>query len=141
MAGEIRKQPFLGSTFYVADMVEPELDAFTYTFVGQATLNGRQCTLVQSVPKNPKAAVYGKSVMALDPKDSIVLRREFFDADGRLLKVWSVDKVEKIDGHWTLMDHKMTNVQEQTQSRLQVDSIRYNADLADSIFTPKYLVR
>jgi len=141
IADEVRKQPFLGSTFYVADLVEPALDDFNYKYAGEFEVLGRKCMLVESTPKNPEKEVYSKTIYAIDPKDLLVLRRQFFDPKGAVMKVWTVEKVEKIDNFWTIMDQRMSNVQDNQQSRLDVEEVKYNVELPDSMFTPKHLLR
>jgi Outer membrane lipoprotein-sorting protein len=138
---EIRTQPFLASTFYVSDLVEPPIGMFSYAFVGEQELLGRKCKLVEAKPKSPKGQVYSKTILALDPNDLLILRREFFDPEGKLMKVWTIEKVEKVDGHWTMLEQKMENVQEKAASDLDVESIKYGVDLDDKMFTPKYLLR
>jgi outer membrane lipoprotein-sorting protein len=140
VAGEVRQQPFLSSTFFIADLVDPPLDAFTYAYAGEEKVGGRACKLVESVPKHPEQEVYGKTVIAIDPKDHLAMRRTFYDKKGQVLKLWTVEKVEKIDGFWTMRDQKMAHVDGHT-SRLEITEIKYNAELEDSIFTPKYLLR
>jgi outer membrane lipoprotein-sorting protein len=141
VADEVRKQPFLGSAFYVADLIEPPLNAFNYKFAGEEKVLDRQCKLVESTPLKPADALYSKTINSLDPKDLLALRREFFDTKGRLLKVWEVKKVDKQDGNWTILDQSMTNVQEQTTSRLETLSVNFNVVLSDAMFTPNYLLK
>jgi negative regulator of sigma E activity len=141
VADQIRKQPFLESAFYVSDLVEPPLDVFTYRFTGEEQLLGRNCKLIEAVPKNPEEGVYGRTVVAVDPSDLLVLRRQFFDGKGNLLKVWTIEKVEKIDGIWTLTQQRMENVQDHATSRLEVAEIKYNVELPDTMFAPTYLLR
>jgi outer membrane lipoprotein-sorting protein len=141
VADQVRRQPFLESAFYVSDMVEPDLSAYTYRFVGGDEIGGRSCRLVEMTAKKPEAEVYSKTVLALDPKDLLVMRRQFFDKKGELQKVWTVRKVEKVDGIWTMMLHEMDNVAEKVTSRLEINDIKYNVELSDSMFTPKYLLR
>lgn len=138
---EIRTQPFLASSFYVSDLVEPPIGNYTYSFVGEEELLGRPCKLVAAVPKDPRNEIYSKTILALDPKDKLILRREFFDRDGKLLKVWTIEKVEKVEGNWTMTEQKMENVQEKTTSRLDVESMDYGVELKDMMFDPKYLLR
>ena len=97
--------------------------------------------LVEMTPKQSDKDIYGKTVLALDPKDLLVLRREFFDHKGNKVKVWTIDKVEQIDGVWTLTGQEMQNLPDNTRSRLDVRGIKYNADLPDAMFTPAYLLR
>ena len=141
VADQIRKQPFLDSTFYVSDMVQPELDAYTYRFVGEQDDGDRRCRVVESIPKNKDVELYSKTLISIDPKDLIAMRRQFFDKKGQLLKVWTVTKVEKMDGFWTLLRQEMVNEQEKVRSSLDVKEIKYNVQLPDSMFTPKHLLR
>jgi outer membrane lipoprotein-sorting protein len=141
VSGEIRQQPFLGSTFSVVDLGEPKIDDFTYSFVGEEEILGRKCKLVEAVPKKPTDALYSKTILALDPKDLLILKRQFFDASGKLLKVWTIEEANQVDGIWTLVKQKMANVQEKTSSRLDTLAVEYNADIEDAVFEPKYLLR
>lgn len=141
VSDEMRRRPFLGSAFYVSDLVMPELSHFTYSFAGDEELQGRKCKLVEMTPKAPADSIYSRTVLALDPADLLILRRQFFDEKGKLLKIWTIDKVEKIDGFWTLSGQEMVNIQDGKKSRLDVATIQYNADLPDQMFTPKFLLR
>lgn len=137
----IRTQPFLGSAFYVSDLVLPEVEDYTYKYVGKDVIDGRSVNLVEMVPKDPDKEVYAKTVLALDPKDKLILRREFFDKKGDKVKVWTIDKVEQIDGIWTLTGQEMDDLKAKTKSRLDISDVKYDADLPDAMFTPKYLTR
>jgi hypothetical protein len=141
VGGQTRKQSFLGSEFWVGDFAQPELDAFTYSFVGEENVGGRQCKLVQAVPKDPEDALYSKSIAAVDPKDLVVVRTQLFDDKGKLLKVWTIEKLEKIDGNWTPMQQKMEDVQEHHWSEFDLSDIKYNAQLEDDVFNKSYLTR
>jgi hypothetical protein len=136
-----RKQPFLGSDFYVSDMVAPDLDAFTYRIVGEETVGGRTCKLVEVLPKNPEAEVYGKGVVAVDPADNVLMRSEFFDHKGKPFKVWTLEKLEKVDGIWTPRRQEMKNLQKNSTSVLEITEIAYGADVPDHIFGRQHLTR
>lgn len=138
---DARKQPFLGSEFYVSDLVTPALDDFTYVLVGEAVFGGRQCTLVEATPKSPEEQLYGKTVFAIDARDLLIVRVEFFDRKGKPLKLWTVERLERIDGVWTARQQRMTNLQENVSSRLVIDAIRYHAEVPDERFTRAYLAR
>ncbi len=141
LTDKTRREPFLGSTFYVIDMVQPALDDFTYSFVGEETVGGRACRLVQSVPKNPEKELYGKSVFAIDPVDLVVMRVRLYDQRGELFKSLAVEKIEKIDGHWTPLLQRMENVQDHSSSELSTVQIKYGEKLPDDYFHLSYLGR
>ncbi len=141
VSDQTRQQPFLGSDFYVSDMVRPDLDDYTYRFVGEEDVLGRHCKLIESVPKKPAGQPYGKSIVAVDPKDMVIVRTQLFDHKDRLLKVWTIEKLEKVDGFWTPMVQVMKNVQDNTESRLELTEVKYNADIPDETFRKAYLIR
>jgi hypothetical protein len=136
-----RKQPFLGSDFYVSDLVAPDLDAFTYRITGEETVGGRACKLIEVVPKNPEAEVYGRRVVAVDPTDNVLMRSEFFDHDGKPFKVWTLDKLEKVDGIWTPRRQEMKNLQKNSTSVLEITEIAFGADVPDHVFGRQNLTR
>lgn len=141
LSEKTRREPFLGSTFYVNDILEPPIDDYTYAFVGTDTVAQRSCQLVESVPKNAERETYGKSVFAIDPIDLVVVRAQLYDHNGKLLKVHTVDKLEKIDGYWTPRRQTMQNVQESNSSELETLDIQYNAPIGDDVFREAHLGR
>ena len=138
---DARAQPFLGSEYYVSDLVSPELDAFDYAWAGEATVLERACRLVTATPKDPEGELYARTVLALDPQDLLILRAEFFDTKGRPFKVWTAERLERIDGVWTARVQQMANVQDRTVSRLTIDAIRFGVDLPDATFSRTHLAR
>jgi outer membrane lipoprotein-sorting protein len=138
---ETRKQPFLGSDFYIYDMVRPDLEGFNYAFVGEEDVGGHHCKLIQSTPKEPAGELYSKTITAMDVQDAVVLRTQFFDPQGKPLKVWTITKLEKVDGHWTPLDQTMVNQQENHQSRLELIDVKYDADIPDETFSRMHLTR
>lgn len=138
---EVRRQPFLGSTFYVSDLVMPNLDDYSYKYVGKDVVGDRTVTLVEMTPVKPDEDIYSKTIVALDPADLIVLRREYFDKDGQKIKVWTVDKIDKIKDTLSPMGQKMVDLRTGATSRLDVSKVDFDAEVTDAHFTPKYLLR
>jgi len=138
ISADALNQPFLATEFYVADMIPPNLDANTYRFAGEEEVAGRKCRLVESVPKSAGNALYGKTILAIDPTDLIVVRTQFFDVDLKPLKVWAAQKVETVDGVLTALDQSMTTA-DGDEWRLEITKIQYGADLNDIDFSPSGL--
>jgi outer membrane lipoprotein-sorting protein len=136
-----RHEPFLGSDFYVSDLMAPDVAAFTYEFVGEETILERSCRLVEATAKPDAGVPYAKTIMAIDPKDLMVTRVQAFGEDGNLFKVWTLEKLETIDGQKTPVVQRMKNVQADSESTLTLDEIRYNVDLPDKLFDRTRLAR
>lgn len=141
LSEQTRREPFLGSTFFVDDLVERPIDDFQYRFVGEETVNQRQCRLVEITPVHPEQEPYSRVVAAIDPVDLVVVRGQLYAHDGTLYKVHSVGRLEKIDGYWTPLEQTMDNLHDRTSSRLVSTETQYNAPIGDEIFREAYLGR
>ncbi len=141
IADDTRKQAFLGSDFYVSDLVAPEIDLYDYQFLGEKTVLDRPCKLVQTTPKDPTGELYSKAIFAVDPVNKLILETEFFDPSGKLLKVWSALRVEQVEGHWTIREHEMVNVQDKTSSKIVIETVDYDVELPMGTFTRARLLR
>jgi len=141
IADDTRKQAFLGSDFYVSDLVAPQIDLYSYRFVGDKEVLGRKCRLVEAVPKDIEGEIYSKAIFAVDPADKLILESTFFDTDGELLKIWRAEKLERVDENWTILQQSVENVQDKTTSTLIVDSIEYDATLPSGAFSRERLLR
>ncbi len=141
LSEQTRREPFLGSTFFVDDLIERPIDDYTYSFVGDETVGQRPCRLVEVKPIHPEKELYGRVVAAIDPIDLVVMRGQLYDHDGSLFKVETVESIEKIDGYWTPREQKMENVRDGTSSRLVTTETTYNAPLTDEAFHEAYLSR
>lgn len=141
IADDTRKQAFLGSDFYVSDLIAPNPQQYDYRIVGEEEVLGRPCRLVEAVPKDLEGELYSRAIFAVDPKDHLILQTTFFDLGGDRLKVWKVEKLEKIQDHWTILRHTVENVQDKTSSTLALESIEYGATLPSGIFTRARLLR
>jgi hypothetical protein len=128
-----REQQFLGSEFYVSDLVLPDPNSLDLSYVGAETVNGRACKLVNMTPRPGANWSYKSARYAIDPVDLLVVRTELSDEKGPF-KVWTLDKVEKIDGIWTPLLQTMKNVRENVTSKLEIVEIRYRVDLPDNLF-------
>jgi len=140
LSEKTRSEPFLGSTFFVNDMIKRELDDYTYRFVGDETIGQRACRLVESTPKHPEDEMYSKAILAIDPLDLVVMRAQLFKGD-QLFKVHTTDALEKIDGYWTPRLQTMRNLEDNDASQLTTVEIKYNAPIGDDMFREAYLGR
>ncbi len=142
VTGDTKKQPFLGSDFYISDLAAPDPDAYAYKFSGEEAVDGRHCKLVESTPKATTTnEPYSKTILAIDPTDLLVVRTQFYDLSGKLIKVWTVDKLEKVDGIWTPLHQRMKALQDNSESEMELFEVKYNVELPDELFTRGHLLR
>jgi hypothetical protein len=73
-------------------------------------------------------------------KDSfVVVGAEIFNRRDEKQKVYTVRRLEQVEGIWTAMDAEMTNALEKSRTELTIEKMDYNVGLKDSDFTRREL--
>jgi hypothetical protein len=135
------KQSFLGSTFYMVDIAVPDMEEYEYSFNGKMQVGDTPCIGVEGIPKEIEDEPYSRIVYCIDEGKLLSIHTEFFDPEGVLLKVWRPEKVEEIGGIWTPTLQTMTDVQAETESRLEILEIQMHVETPDKVFRKAYLDR
>ena len=149
IAGSETQDSFVGSDFTYEDIGGRELDEYTYGFSGpdgEAAIwnepggQARPAWRLESKRKDSSAQF--PRVISLVLKDSfVVVQADVFNRRNERQKVYSVRKLEQIEGIWTVMDSEMANASEKTRTGLVVERADYNVGLKDADFSRRELER
>ena len=149
IAGSETQDSFVGSDFTYEDIGGRELDEYTYGFSGPdgeaAIWNGpggqaRPAWRLESKRKDSSAQF--PRVISLVLTDSfVVVQADVFNRRNERQKVYTVRKLEQIEGIWTVMDSEMANASEKTRTGLVVERADYNVGLKDADFSRRELER
>ena len=139
ISGKASDDYFMGTDFTYDDMGGRSVDEDTHTLAGEETIHGDPCWVVESVPVDPDD-MYTKTVSWISREKKLPLKKEYHDKDG-LLKVYTADSVEKIDGFWTVTVMRMENRVEDHKTRMEFSNIRFDNGLSDAKFRVNVLSR
>jgi hypothetical protein len=150
IAGAETQESFVGSDFTYEDIGGRELDEYTYAFSGPDSGSTtwtpagggtvRQAWRIESRRKD--AAAEFPRVISLVLKDSfVVVAADVYNKRNEKQKVYTVRRLEQVEGIWTVMDSEMTNALEKTRTELTVESADYNVGLKESDFSRRELER
>jgi hypothetical protein len=95
-----KSKNFMGSEFSNANMTAPGLDDFQYRNLGEETLRGKSCIMIESIPLTSDLEDeygYSRSVSWVDKNSYLVLQTDYFDLDGELFKTIANSEFEKLD--------------------------------------------
>ena len=125
---------FLGTHFTYEDMEERELDAYTYTLLGDEDRGGARCFKVEAVPKPEEDSQYSKLVFSVLADRYVTIRVEGY-VEGALRRVFEGSDVRDVSGipivhAWSLTDTKRSGV-----TRLVVANVHVNPELSPALFT------
>jgi hypothetical protein len=149
IAGSETQDSFVGSDFTYEDIGGRELDEYTYGFSGADGENAswsepggpaRPAWRLES--KRKDASAQFPRVVSLVLKDSfVVVQAEVFNRRDERQKVYTVRKLDRIEGIWTVMDSEMANASEKTRTGLVVARADYNVGLKEADFSRRELER
>jgi outer membrane lipoprotein-sorting protein len=92
---------------------------------------------IESVPKEEDT--FAKKISWIGKENMVPLREEYYDAKGGLLRVFTAEKVEEIDGYPTVTVRRMTNEQKKGHTVVAFTDIDYDLGIDEKIFTERYL--
>jgi len=104
IAGGDRSQSFMGSDFTYSDLTAPFVDDFDYRMLdASAKVNGEDCWLIESKPKNEAAGQetgYDKRYLWVSKSKLLPLQVKAWLKGGRRVKYIKFSKLEQVSGIW-----------------------------------------
>jgi outer membrane lipoprotein-sorting protein len=142
-----KSKSFIGSEFSYVDMNTPVLDNYKLKILKEEKVNGKDCFVVETLPKNDDIADdegYSKKIIWVSKDEFMVQKAVYYDLDGQLLKELVSKDIKLIDDkkkRYRSMHMEMTNKQNGRRSVFQTDKIEFTPNTKDSYFTTEYLER
>ncbi len=139
IAANDKYSSFVGSDFTYEDISGRKPTEDTHTLLRQEKLNGKECYVIESIPK--KTSVYTKRISWIDEKTYLPLKEEFYDKQNELYRVFEALEIKNIDGFPTVTKRLMRNVKTGHRTVVTLQDVRYNLGIKDSLFSERYLRR
>jgi hypothetical protein len=145
IAGTETQESFVGSDFTYEDVGGREFDEYSYRLLDEnaswdAPGGARPAWRLESRRK-ARSGDFPR-VVSLVLKDSfVVAQADIFNRRDEKQKVYTVRRLQQIEGIWTAMDIEMTNALEKSRTDLTIESIDYNVGLKESDFSRRELER
>jgi len=141
-------QSWMGSDFTNDDLVREssEIDDYEHVLVGvdpgSDESGGRRSFVVEYQPREDAPVVWGKIVAWIDVELYTPLFQEFYDEDGAKIRQVRFADVREVDGRhlphrWTLTPLD----KEGHETLLEVESMRYDIEIDEAVFTTRNLKR
>ena len=130
-------QSWMGSDFSNTDIARADdiVDEYAHTLIGVEQQDGIDIFEIESIPHEDAAVVWGREVLKIR-SDHVVVSHRFFDQDGRLVKELRTLDIGEMGGRTIAIRQRMSKVDVPDEwTQIEVDSVAYDIDLADSLFT------
>jgi outer membrane lipoprotein-sorting protein len=142
-----KKDSFVGSDFSYGDVLLPRVDLFLHTLLRMETINGQQCYVIESRPRDEKIrqqSGYGRKISWVRDDNYVEAKVQYFDVTGDLLKtqITSNYKLAEPDtGRWLALKREMTNHKTGHSTVIEFTKIAPGVSLKDDVFTTRSIER
>lgn len=137
IAASDKRSSFVGSDFTYEDVSGRDATDETHTLLREENFGDRPCYVLESKPV--ASADYAKRVSWIDKERWLPLKEEYSDSHGKMIRVFTADKVEQIGGHWTTTQRTMKNLSAGQHTVVVFANIVYDQNLPDNLFTERSL--
>ena len=130
---------FVNTDYTYEDMQKRKVEKDHHKILGTERIQDYDCWILESTPKDPDSTQYGKVIQWVIKEVFLPVQTEYYDKKGRLQKVFLSRKIEVIDGYHTVTESEMRDVRRDHRTLMKTDTIKYNTNIPDRIFTRRYL--
>ncbi len=130
-------QSWMGSDFSNKDISRTDdiVEQYDHTLLSESEIDGHIVYEVQSVPHEDAAVVWGKEVLVVR-SDNVLIEHRFYDQDGELVKALHTLEIGDMGGRTVAVRQRMEKVAAPgAWTEIIVDSVEFDVDLSDNIFT------
>jgi len=144
MPPSMMSQSWLGSDFKNDDLVQQVsiVNDYSHKILGEETIEGRPCYIIELIPDEDAAVVWGKIIAWIDKAEFIELKTEFYDEDDYLINTMYGKDVKLMGGK--LLASKMEVIpadEEGNKTILEYLWIEFDVPMPDSYFSVQNMKR
>ncbi len=130
-------QSWMGSDFSNKDIARADdiVKMYDHTILAVEQTDDVTIYEIEGIPHEDAAVVWGREVLKIR-SDYVVTEHRFYDQDGVLVKTLTSLEIDEMGGRTIATRQRMTKEEEPEEwTEIQVVSVEYDIDLADSLFT------
>lgn len=147
LAASNKKDSYAGTDFSYGDIIGHRVDDWTHRLVREESRDEQPCHVIESIPASDAVKArsgYAKRLWWIRHDNFVAIREEFWDVEGRPLKVLRGLDVRAVDlarGNWQAMRMEATNLQTNHRTQVRLENFKANQGLSDELFTTRYMER
>jgi hypothetical protein len=132
------RKPFLKSDFLLGDFLFPAPAEHKFEVGGEENYGGQTFTVIHLYAKDAAAALYPHRVYSIDPRQNLLLRAMYFDAQDKPSKRWIAERIERRGSEWFPTEQKVLSLGSNPppSTSLRLTDLRYEPELPPDSFEP-----
>lgn len=146
IAGAETQESFVGSDFTYEDIGGREFDEYSYSILDESATwtapGGATQPAWRLESRRKDASAEFPRVQSLVLRDTfVVVQADIYNRRNEKQKVYTVRKLQQVEGIWTVTDAEMTNALEKSRTELTTETVDYNVGLKEADFSRRELER
>jgi outer membrane lipoprotein-sorting protein len=139
ISADDKNSSFVGSDFTYEDVSGRHWSEDNHSLLSESEMiDTRETYLISSTPVE-KYKGFAEKKTWIDKSNYLPLKEEYYNDKGKLIRVFTADKIETIDGIETVTQRTMENIKKKQHTTVYFNEISYNSGVTDDIFTERYL--
>jgi len=130
-------QSWMGSDFSNKDVAKADdiVDQYDHKLLAEEEHDGHKVHVIESVPHEDAAVVWGKEVLRIRD-DNVLLKQEFYDQDGVLVKSMRSLEIGEMGGRTIAIRQRMEKADSKDEwTEIAADGMQFDLEIKDSLFT------
>jgi outer membrane lipoprotein-sorting protein len=130
-------QSWMGSDFSNKDVSRADdiVEQYDHTLLGKEEHEGHTVYVIESIPHEEAAVVWGREVLRIR-NDDVLVSQEFYDQDGELVKVLESLEIGEMGGRTIAIRQRMSKRESQNEwTEFRVESVEFDVEISDNVFT------
>ena len=130
-------QSWMGSDFSNKDVSRADdiVDLYDHTLLGEEEHEGHKVYVIEAVPHEEAAVVWGKEILRIRD-DDVLVSQEFWDQDGVLVKVLESLEIGEMGGRTIAIRQRMAKVDvEDEWTEFVMQDVEFDIEVSDNVFT------
>ena len=141
VASKNRTGPFLGSEFSLEDLSFQEVEKFSYEYLREEVLEGKEFDVIKRIPLDPYSG-YTKQIVWVSKMDSLIHQIHHYDRKSFHFKTQIFRGYKKyLNKFWRPNEIHMINHQTNKTTTLFFEDMAFNTGLSEKDFTQNSLKR
>ena len=130
-------QSWMGSDFSNKDVSRADdiVDQYDHTLIAKEEHDGHTVFVIESIPHEEAAVVWGKEVLRIRD-DDVLVSQEFYDQEGVLVKILRSLEIGVMGGRPLAIRQRMAKTDTDDEwTEFRIDSVEFDVDISDNVFT------
>lgn len=144
MPPSMMSQSWMGSDFSNNDLVRESsiITDYTHSLLGDSTVINYDCYKIEMVPKPEAPVVWAKVITFISKDEYLQLRAEYYDQNGKVVRVMTGSEVKDMDGRLIPTRMEMNPMEEEGKKTvITYQDIEFNIDITEQFFSTQNMKR